>query len=63
MVGPEFLGDVLDVRLDGGTADAELSADRSKRPTRRREEQQDAGLVGVKETSYGTLCCGCSAAR
>jgi hypothetical protein len=41
--GPELLVDVLHVRLHGGTADAELSADRSERPIRG-EERQDARL-------------------
>jgi hypothetical protein len=41
--GPEFLVDVLHVRLDSGTADAELDADRSERSIRR-EESQDARL-------------------
>ena len=41
--GPEFLVDVLHMRLDGGTADAELGADRSERSVRG-EERQDARL-------------------
>jgi hypothetical protein len=41
--GPEFRVDVFDVRFHGGTADAELVADRGKRPIAR-EEDQDAGL-------------------
>jgi hypothetical protein len=41
--GPEFLVDVFDVRFHGGTADAELAADRGERSIGR-EEDQDAAL-------------------
>ena len=41
--GPEFLVDVLDVGFHGGTADAELGADRGERSIGG-QEGQDAGL-------------------
>ena len=41
--GPEFLIDVLDMRLDGRTGDTELGTDRSERSIRGKE-RQDARL-------------------
>ena len=59
--GPRVCCRVLDVRLDGGTADAELIADRSKRPIRGEEDRTRVSSASRKP-SYGTLSCGCSAA-
>jgi len=47
--GPEFPVDVVDVRVHGGTADAELVADGGERSIRG-EKGQDAGLGRRQET-------------
>ena len=52
--GPEFLVDVLDVRLHGGTRDAELAADAGERLIRG-EERQDAGLGWRQRNSVAGL--------